>query len=159
MKSSVAWISTRTQHESAVIMSKHETPMIRWYWEQIGGTLCEEFRVVRRSHTKGQRLLDAVIVPDGPKKQVHWKELSVSGKDVIVVQAKAKRLGMPLMGQALFSAELMKRLGPRSVRSVALCRLDDEVLRPLLESFPGLEVVVVPPDAGTEMRKRSLETR
>jgi len=125
-------------------MSKHETPMIRWYWEQVGGTLCEEFQVVARTPTTGQRLLDAVILPGGPKKHLPWHEVSVRNRDVIVVQAKASRLGMYLMGQALFSAELIKRLGPRSVRSVALCKHDDSVLRPLLEGFPGLHVVVVP---------------
>ena len=79
-------------------MSKHETPMIRWYWEQVGGTLCEEFQAVARSSTAAQRLLDAVILPDGPKQQVHWSEISVVDRDVIVVQAKASRLGMYLMG-------------------------------------------------------------
>ena len=28
-------------------MSKHETPMTRWYWQQIGGTLVEEFVAVK----------------------------------------------------------------------------------------------------------------
>lgn len=60
-----------------------------------------------------------------------------------MVQAKAKRLGMYLMGQALFSAELVERLEPRSVRSVALCRKDDAVMRPMLERFKGMEVVVI----------------
>jgi len=52
-------------------MSKHETPMIRWFWEQVGGTLCEEFQVVARTPTTRQRLLDAIILPDGPKARVH----------------------------------------------------------------------------------------
>ena len=119
-------------------MSKHETPMIRWYWDRVGGTLCEEFQAVPRSPTTGQRLLDAVIVPDGPRERVHWRDLRLEGKDVVVVQAKAKRLGMYLMGQTVFSAELVKRFNPRSVRSVALCKKDDEVLRPLLEAIPGM---------------------
>jgi hypothetical protein len=124
-------------------MSKLETPMIRWYWEQVGGTLCEEFLAVRGTETTGQRLLDAVILPDGPRRRVHWREISLRDRDVIVVQAKAHRLGMYLMGQAVFSAELIKRFQPRSIRSVALCKQDDSVLRPLLESIPGMEVVVV----------------
>lgn len=125
-------------------MSKHETPMIRWYWDQVGGTLCEEFRAVSKSATSGQRLLDAVILPDGPKERVHWRDLSLRDQDVIVVQAKANRLGMYLMGQTLFSAELVRRFSPKSVQSVALCREDDAVLRPLLEAIPGMSVVVVP---------------
>jgi hypothetical protein len=60
-----------------------------------------------------------------------------------VVQAKAKRLGMYLMGQTLFSAELMKRFETASIRSVALCAKDDSIMRPLIESFNGMEVVVI----------------
>lgn len=29
-------------------MSRRETPMTRWYWKQVGGTLIEEFCVVER---------------------------------------------------------------------------------------------------------------
>jgi hypothetical protein len=28
-------------------MSKRETPMTRWYWQQTGGTLIEKFVVVK----------------------------------------------------------------------------------------------------------------
>ena len=125
-------------------MSKKETPMTRWYWRQVGGTLCEEFQAVPRTATAGQRLLDAVILPNGETKRVHWSEVSLTGQDVIVVQAKAQRLGMYLMGQTLFSAHLVRQFKPASVRSVALCTMDDDVLRPLLERYKGMEVVVVP---------------
>ena len=125
-------------------MSKHETPMTRWYWRQIGGTLCEEFQAVPRTPTTGQRLFDAVILPRGEHKRVRWQDISLEGQDVIVVQTKAQRLGMYLMGQTLFSAQLVRRFKPKSVRSVALCTIDDEVLRPLLERHKGMEVVVVP---------------
>ena len=63
---------------------------------------------------------------------------------LIAVQAKASRLGMYLMGQTLFSADLLEFFEPRSIHSVALCKKYDEVLRPLLESYPGMEVIVVP---------------
>jgi hypothetical protein len=42
-------------------MSKHETPMTRWYRQQTGGTLIEEFVAVRRSATCGLRLLDVAL--------------------------------------------------------------------------------------------------
>jgi hypothetical protein len=48
------------------------------------------------------------------------------------------------MGQTLFSAELVRRFKPASVKSVALCTQDDEILRPLLERYPSMEVVVLP---------------
>ena len=74
-------------------MSKLETPMIRWYWEQIGGTLIEEFLAVRRSERTGQRLIDAVILPHEPTQMLHWRDISIEGKDVICIQAKRGRRG------------------------------------------------------------------
>lgn len=67
--------------------------------------------------------------------------MDIVGKDVIVIQTKAQRLGMYLMGQAFFSRALVEKLGPRSVRTVAVCAQDDEELRPLAEAH-GIEVVV-----------------
>ena len=127
-------------------MSKHETPMIRRFWKQVGGTLIEEFRAVRGTATCGKRFLDAVILLNKETCIAPWRGVSLKGEDVIVVQAKAMRLGMYLMGQTFFSAELIKRFGPASVRSVALCTQDDSVLRPLLEQYPGMEVVVLAED-------------
>jgi hypothetical protein len=125
-------------------MSKLETPMIRRFWQSVGGTLVEEFPAVRASATTGQRLIDAVILPALENRIAKPREVTIQGQDIIVVQAKASRLGMYLMGQALFSAELMKAFEPASIRSVALCTADDAVLRPMLEKFPGLQVVLMP---------------
>ncbi len=127
-------------------MSKRETPMTRWYWQQIGRTLVEEFRVVKRSKTVGQRLVDGIILPNQPNRIAHWRDVTLDGEDVIVVQTKNARLGMYLMGQTVFSAELVRRrFNPRTVRSVALVRRDDEVMHALLDGYPDVEVVVAPP--------------
>lgn len=75
------------------------------------------------------------------RERVHPAQLVVAGKDIIVVQVKAQRLGMYLMGQALFSKELMKPFDPKSIRTVALCNKDDSILRPLAEAH-GIEVVI-----------------
>jgi hypothetical protein len=125
-------------------MSKFETPMTRWYWKQIGGTLIEEFCAVRRSRSCGVRLLDGVIIKGGEFRIARQSEVSLEGQDIIVVQTKNERLGMYLMGQAFFSAQLMQRFRPRSVESVALVAQDDEVLRPLFEQYSGMRVVVCP---------------
>jgi hypothetical protein len=125
-------------------MSLHETPMIRWYWEQVGGTLIEEFHAVRSSPTNARRHLDAVIIRGGERRTARSREVSLADKDVIVVQAKALRLGMYLMGQVLFSARLIERFQPRSVLSVALVRYDDSVMRELLEAYPGMKVEICP---------------
>ena len=118
-------------------MENNETRMIEWYWNKVRGRLCAEFPIAER------RKLDAVILPDKKRaEEIDKSELSelLDGRDVIVVQAKAKRLSMYLMGQTLFSAELIKRFhNPRSVRAVALCKESDPILGPLLTSV-GKEV-------------------
>ena len=133
----------RAPNEKRERMSKLETPMIRRYWSEIGGTLIEEFPAVRRTPTNGRRLLDAVILPNGETRIADHREVSLEGQDVIVVQAKAHRLGMYLMGQTVFSAELIKRFKPASVKSVALCSKGDSELEPLLAPYPDVEVVVM----------------
>jgi hypothetical protein len=126
-------------------MSLRETPMLHWYWSQVGGTLVPEFHAVRRGPTNSQRLLDGVIVRGGEQRNTSTRDVSLEGRDVIVVQVKANRLGMYLMGQVVFSARLIERFRPRSVLSVALVRHDDSVMRELLEALPGMQVVVCPP--------------
>ena len=118
--------------------------MTRWYWQQVGGTLIEEFVAVKGTSNCGVRVLDGVIIQDGDFTIVKQSEVSFEGKDVIVIQTKAGRLGMYLMGQAFFSAQLIRRFNPRSVISVALCSQDDSELRPLFEQYPNMKVVVCP---------------
>ena len=128
-------------------MSKHETPITRWYWQQVGGTLVEEFPAVNRTPTCERRAIDAIIILNRETCIAHWSEIDlndIKDQDIIVVQTKAERLGMYLMGQTFFSAKLMERFNPRSVTSVALVKQDDSVLRPLLEAFPNMKVVVCP---------------
>ncbi len=68
----------------------------------------------------------------------------MKGKKVIVIQSKAKRLGMYLIGQTIVSRELMKALGAKVVLSVAVHRKDDPVMRKVLESFRKCQAVVYP---------------
>jgi hypothetical protein len=88
-------------------MSKYETPMTRWYWQQVSGTLIEEFVAVEGTLQCGRRVLDSVILKDGEFTIAQQSEVSCEGKDIIVAQTKASRLGMYLMGQAFFSAQLI----------------------------------------------------
>ena len=125
--------------------------MTRWYWEQRGGTLVEEFRAVRSGPTRGRRLLDGLIILGTSKRLVvpssgDFDPDQIRDKDIVVVQTKNSRLGMYLMGQTVFSLELMRSFQPRKIESVALCKADDDVLRPLLESHAGCRVVVCPPE-------------
>lgn len=128
-------------------MTKLETPLIDWYWSRKGGTLALEFPATRQTSTSARRRIDAVILPRWPKQRVNPSEILLEGEEVIAVQAKASRLGMNVMGQAVFSLELLRRFKPASLRSVILCTADDSDLRPLLEPYAEVEVVVVPTDA------------
>jgi hypothetical protein len=131
-------------------MSKHETPMTRWYWRTVNkrqGLLIEEFPAVKRDGTTGKnkRHIDGVIVLGqkaerrGPLKGD--REL-VKGKEVIVIQSKARRLGMGLIGQVVVSRELLKDLKAKVVKSVGVCRQDDQLLHKVLRRFKKCEAVV-----------------
>lgn len=131
-------------------MSKHESWMTRWYWKQIGGTLIEEFPAVRRTSHCGQRLIDGVVLLGGEHRIARHSEVDLAGQDIVSVQTKASRLGMYLMGQALFSLHLLERFSPRSIRSVAPCRRTDSVLAPIFEQYPNMEVVVCSTEQGSD---------
>jgi hypothetical protein len=120
-----------------------ERQMIQKYWHETGGTLIWEFPMVRKTKNASLRRLDALIIPSGERRETHESDIPLKGKDVVLVQAKNKRLGMTLMGQAVFSVELMKRFKPASIRCIALCTGKDEILGPLLEPFREVEVVVI----------------
>ncbi len=117
------------------------------YWERVGGTLIEEFVIVSPGEGRGIRLVDALILPDGPKDRLVGDaklRVSLEGRDVIVVQTKASRLGMYLLGQAYFSKLLVERqFKPRSVRAVALCTATDAALAPLAREH-DVEVEAMP---------------
>ncbi|MCO6439926.1 MAG: hypothetical protein J5I81_02330 [Nitrococcus mobilis] len=121
--------------------------MTRWYWRQLGGMLIEEFPLVKRTATQARRLLDGlVILGEIPQVAGRGTHVDIFGKDVVVVQTKNSPLGMYLMGQTLFSLQLIEAFQPRSARAVALCAKDDARLRPLLEAYEGCEVVICPPE-------------
>ena len=122
-------------------MSKHETPLTRRYWEEVGGTLIEEFPAVLRGTGNAQRLLDGLIIQGEPKVIAKATVVTIKGKNIIVLQTKANRLGMNLMGQAIISKKLMERFEPKSIRSVAICTEGDSVLEPLLKDY-GIELVI-----------------
>jgi len=124
-------------------MSLHETPLLRRYWEKVGGILIEEFPAVRRSSDRGPRFIDGVIIRSPERRAVAYDEVSLRGEHITVVQVKRGRLRMSLMGQALFSIDLVRPFEPASVQSVALCEMDDTILRPLFERHPHCRVVTL----------------
>lgn len=128
-------------------MSKHETPLTEHFWRHsCPGAFIPEYLMVRRTGEQGPRLADAIILPDEPNKKATRSEYpSLSGQNVVVVQTKAKRLGMYLMGQGVFSAHLVRKLGAATVRSVIIATKSDAALLPLLADFQDIEVWIVEP--------------
>lgn len=129
-------------------MSQNETPMTRWYWREVlkQGTLIEEYVAVERAEdgSNASRFMDGLVIMDGAFEISDDVTRDIAGKDVVVIQSKNKRLGMYLLGQALFSRELLLKKGAKSVRSVAVCRKDDKVMRELLLAHPDIEVAFCP---------------
>lgn len=60
---------------------------------------------------------------------------NLKDKAIIVIQTKSNRLGMTLMGQAFFSRELIKRLKPKSIKTVAIAGKGDEEMEVLCKKF------------------------
>lgn len=129
-------------------MSKHETPMTEWYWREVlkRGTLIKEYIAIERTKdgSNASRYLDGLVILDDPFKTSDDVRMDIKGKNVVVIQSKNKQLGMYLMGQALFSRELILMKKPKSVRSVAVCRKDDKVMHELLAAHQGVDVCVCP---------------
>jgi hypothetical protein len=123
-------------------MSLKETPMTRRLWQAIGGTLFEEFVAVAPGPNRGTRRLDGLVLVDERTRIAERGEVpDLADRDVIAIQTKASRFGMNVLGQALFSEELLRAARPRRIRTIALCTGDDDELRPLAERY-GIEVVV-----------------
>ncbi|MBK8835139.1 MAG: hypothetical protein IPO29_09815 [Anaerolineae bacterium] len=127
-------------------MSKLETWMTRRDAETVPGTFILEFPVVKASKGVGDRKVDALIVMNGSVGEASPKDkVEIDGKDVIVVQTKASRLGMSVMGQAVFSIELVKRhFKPKSVRAVIVCTGHDAELEALVLPHTDVEVWIAP---------------
>ena len=129
-------------------MSKNETPMTEWYWREVlkQGTLIKEYVAIERTGdgSNGSRFMDGLVIMDGPFEISDDVMRDITDKDVVVIQSKNKRLGMYLMGQTLFSRDLIFKKKPKSVRSIAVCRKDDKIMRELLVAHPGIEVAFCP---------------
>jgi hypothetical protein len=129
-------------------MSKRETPMTEGFWlSQAHGLFFAEYPLVRGAADRATRLVDGLILLDEPHGRGNWRDhASLSGRRVIVIQAKVGRMGMYLMGQALFSARLALACDAASVRSILLCHRPDSALLPLLKPFREVEVWLSDPN-------------
>lgn len=124
------------------LMSKHETWRTRKYWNEVGGLLIEEFVAVKGTKEQGRRLMDGIIVL-GEKKAIHPENyFNIEGRDLIIIQTKATRIGMSLLGQAFLSKFLIEKHKPRSIKSVAICGKNDAVMK-ILAREHGVEIVVI----------------
>jgi hypothetical protein len=124
-------------------MSKNETAMTRACWRKIGGALCEEYPLVKNGKANGWRKVDGLIVLGEPTKRAPCAAYpNLKSRDIVLLQTKASRLGMSVMGQTLFSRELALALGAKSVRAIAVVKRTDAVLEPLAKKY-GIEVHAV----------------
>jgi hypothetical protein len=152
-------------------MSKWETDLTRWYWEDQGrpGTLYLEFRAQSGATARGQRLLDGLILHGGAP-EIASERVSdpsiIRGHNITVVQTKYARFGMYLAGQTLFSLRLLEQYRPREITSVAVCiNGDDELERLLRDVDPRCSVVIPPHDvvqrtrAAVDIRVNELEAQ
>jgi hypothetical protein len=131
-------------------MSERERSILERYWQLVGGTLVLEFPLVRRSTTSSPRRVDGLILPNAEYRVLWRSELKegrrrtpqsvVEGADVVAGQVKPHRLDLPLLGQTFFAVRLLERLRPFSIRGVALCTRDDQVLREVFVAYPNMEV-------------------
>ena len=64
-------------------------------------------------------------------------------KNIVAIQTKGTRLSMGLMGQALFSRDLLEKHNPRSVESIAICASGDSVLEEIANKH-NVKVVIIP---------------
>jgi hypothetical protein len=116
--------------------------MTEGFWQAVvPGAFIAEYPLVRKASDRGERRVDALILPDerhGRARAVDFPDLH--GRNVVIVQTKAGRMGMYLMGQAVFSARLATMKGAAHVRSILLCHDSDAALMPLLAPFPNVEV-------------------
>ena len=123
-------------------MSKHETWRTRKYWQSIGGLLIEEFVISQPKKEQAYRAVDGLIVL-GEETRIHNSNTyDIAGKDVIVIQTKRSRLGMYLLGQAYFSKLVINSFKPRSVKSVAICGRNDNLMQELA-NMHHIEVIVI----------------
>lgn len=130
-------------------MSKHETPMTEGFWmSEAHGAFVPEYPLLKTTDPdRAQRWADAVIFPDERHRRASAAEYpTLTNRRVIIIQTKRGRMGMYLMGQALFSSGLARGQGAMAVRSILLCHRSDLALIPLLRPFPEVEVWLSDPN-------------
>ena len=111
----------------------------------MGGFLIEEFHVTELDSAAGisRRLIDGVIIDAKEIGSQVGGTKEIEGKDVISVQTKGTKLSMSLLGQALFSRDLLEMHKPRSIQSVAICASGDALLEEIAKKY-GVKVVIIP---------------
>lgn len=82
----------------------------------------------------------AVLLPDVGDGHTEYRGVKapLKRKRVIIAHTTSNRLGMYVMGQAIFSAKLLKREAI-DVCSTILCKANDEILYPMLNGFPHIK--------------------
>ena len=130
-------------------MSKHETPLTIAYWKKVGGTLIEEYPVVKQSKYNSRRFIDGVIIKNGEFKKLdsyNHNDIDLEGENLICIQTQKGRIGMYHLGQAFFSMKLLELKKPKSIESIAICTKDDSYMQKIIKDIPNLSIQVINPN-------------
>ncbi len=115
-----------------------ESEMTEAFAQRLGGSLIKECYIPGRRPQFEQRAIDGMVLLDriwSSERGRRASETMLAGANVVVVQTKTGELEMPLLGQALFSRELIPQYRPQlPIRTVALCGRDHPILRRLAEN-------------------------
>jgi hypothetical protein len=136
-------------------MNKTGKPMMRAYWNTIGGTLVEDFCEVKVEEfctktclkTCTGRLIDGIILPNLVREAIKAKDFDksqIDGEEVIVVQTSS-RFTKKVHQRLTTSHRNIRYFNPKSIISVALVTETetDSFWQQVFESLPNRKIVVV----------------
>ena len=127
-------------------MTKLETALTRLLWRELGGTLYEDFPLAirGRSNLNAPRNLHGLIDKGGRFEISTRYPGSMVKKDLVVVLAKSKNVGVFSTVEALSAIKLVDRHHlPRSIEGYIVCLQEDEVLRAIINAeYPFLHLKV-----------------
>lgn len=126
--------------------SAAENAVLDEVWKEVGGELVQEFMVP--TVPRQPRRIDGIFVLDDPRRPLPPRAPSaLRGRDVVLCQAKAGRLDLGVLGQTLFSAELIREYAPRNLRLIAAAAESDPFVERMLDSYRPLKWCRAEPDA------------
>jgi hypothetical protein len=101
---------------------------------RVGGSLIAPAMITPRLR------IDGLICPDGFSSADGALADRVNGTDVVLVHSTAASLGMYVGGEAIFAAELVRRMGAAGIRSVIACKRGDPAIEAAIRTYLDFEL-------------------